>query len=117
MHRRVTRRSILAGAAAAFVGSRCLHAEDAKRPATQAATEPALPPWDGPIIDIHQHTNYRKRGNEALLHHQKKMGVTQTVLLPAGTSVDTPSTLKGIANGLYAGAGGNDTVAALAEAH
>jgi uncharacterized protein len=37
-----------------------------------------------PIIDIHQHTNYSFRTDEQLLAHQKAMGVTQTILLPAG---------------------------------
>jgi predicted TIM-barrel fold metal-dependent hydrolase len=69
------------------------------------------------IIDIHQHTNYHGRTDAALLHHQLKMGVTQTVLLPSGSPVDSPSTLKGKANGLYAGAGGIDTVVPIAKAH
>lgn len=37
-----------------------------------------------PIIDIHQHTNYHGRSDADLLMHQKTMGVTTTVLLPAG---------------------------------
>ncbi len=43
-----------------------------------------------PIIDIHQHTNYANRSDLALLRHQRHMGVTQTILLPAGTPVGTP---------------------------
>lgn len=38
-----------------------------------------------PIIDIHQHTNYSFRTDEQLLAHQKAMGVSQTILLPAGS--------------------------------
>lgn len=38
-----------------------------------------------PIIDIHQHTNYHFRTDEQLLAHQKAMGVTRTILLPAGS--------------------------------
>ncbi len=38
-----------------------------------------------PIIDIHQHTNYGFRTDEQLLAHQRAMGVTQTILLPAGS--------------------------------
>src|ERR1700722_4223085 len=38
-----------------------------------------------PIIDIHQHTNYSFRTDEQLLAHQRAMGVTQTILLPAGS--------------------------------
>ena len=36
------------------------------------------------IIDIHQHTNYVGRSDADLLRHQRTMGVTTTVLLPAG---------------------------------
>ena len=55
-----------------------------------------------PIIDIHQHTNYAGRSDKALIAHQKKMGVTHTVLLPAGKYF-----------GLEVRAGGNDTVLRL----
>jgi hypothetical protein len=85
----------------------------ATHPATTqvASTQPA---WKGPIIDVHQHTNYHGRTDAALLHHQKRMGISQTVLLPSGSNVNTPSTLLGKANGLYAGAGGIETVAPIA---
>jgi uncharacterized protein len=64
-----------------------------------------------PIIDIHQHTNYRDRSTAQLIAHQRAMGVTQTILLPAGTPVKRPSTGDGIHNGLGGvGAGGNETV-------
>ena len=56
-----------------------------------------------PIIDIHQHTNYSGRSDEELIRHQREMGVSKTVLLPAGSKY-----------GLAAGAGGNDTVVAIA---
>ena len=59
-----------------------------------------------PIIDIHQHTNYVDRTDEALVAHQRAMGVTTTVLLPAGRKF-----------GLAAKAGGNDTVVHLAKQH
>ena len=59
-----------------------------------------------PVIDIHQHTPYSGRTDEQLLAHQKKMGVTKTVLLPAGSKY-----------GLAANAGGNDVVVAFARAH
>lgn len=71
-----------------------------------------------PIIDIHQHTNYRDRSNATLLHHQRTMGVTQTILLPAGSPVQRPSTNDGKYNGLGgAKAGGNDSVLAMAREH
>jgi uncharacterized protein len=56
-----------------------------------------------PVIDIHQHTNYSGRNNAALIAHQRKMGVTHSVLLPAGRYF-----------GLEVGAGGNETVVQLA---
>ena len=68
-----------------------------------------------PIIDIHQHTTYRARTPEQLIAHQRTMGVTQTILLPAGSSVNTPSTGEGKHNTLGGvGAGGNDTAIAMA---
>lgn len=56
-----------------------------------------------PIIDIHQHTNYAGRTDEQLVMHQRTMGVTTTILLPAGKWY-----------GLDAQCGGNDTVINLA---
>ena len=58
------------------------------------------------IIDIHQHTDYSGRTDEQLIAHQRTMGVTKTVLLPAGSRY-----------GLAAGCGGNDSVLAIAKAH
>jgi uncharacterized protein len=52
-----------------------------------------------PIIDIHQHTNYHGRSDEDLFRHQRAMGVTTTVLLPAGRHY-----------GLDAQCGGNESV-------
>jgi predicted TIM-barrel fold metal-dependent hydrolase len=63
-----------------------------------------------PIIDIHQHTTYRERTTDQLVAHQRAMGVTQTILLPAGSTVKRRSTGDGIHNGLGGvGAGGNET--------
>jgi hypothetical protein len=36
-----------------------------------------------PIIDIHQHAGYSGRTDAALVAHQRAMGATMTVLLPA----------------------------------
>jgi predicted TIM-barrel fold metal-dependent hydrolase len=63
------------------------------------ATSPA-----DPIIDIHQHTNYSGRSDEELIAHQRKIGITHTILLPAGRYF-----------GLDAQCGMNETVAALAK--
>jgi predicted TIM-barrel fold metal-dependent hydrolase len=76
---------------AAVIGSAlcgCAHVE-------QTANEP--------VIDIHQHTNYHGRTDAELIAHQRTMGVSHTVLLPAGRYF-----------GLEVGAGGNETVVRLA---
>ena len=70
-----------------------------------------------PIIDIHQHTHYHGRTDEDLIRHQKAMGATLTVLLPAGSTVTRPSTLDGKANGLQAECFGNESVVNVAKAH
>ena len=57
-----------------------------------------------PVIDIHQHTDYSGRTDEQLIAHQRKMGVTHTVLLPAGRFF-----------GLEAGCSGNDRVQAVSK--
>src|SRR5688500_14501239 len=59
-----------------------------------------------PIIDIHQHTNYSGRSDADLLRHQRTMGITKTVLLPAGSKY-----------GLEADAGGNDSVVSFSKQH
>lgn len=81
----------------------------ARMQAADAGAEPAET-----VIDIHQHTNYSGRTNEELIAHQKTMGVDKTILLPAGTPVERPSTHNGKSNGLAAQCGGNETVVALA---
>src|SRR5512132_2770085 len=82
-----------------------------------------------PIIDIHQHTDYGGkrdkawkviepgRTNEQLLAHQKAMGVTRTVLLPAGSEVLRASTHQGSSNGLQGTCSGNEACEKLAKAH
>ena len=59
-----------------------------------------------PILDIHQHTSYTGRTNAQLIAHQRAMGITKTVLLPAGRIY-----------GLEAGCGGNETVVSVAKEH
>jgi predicted TIM-barrel fold metal-dependent hydrolase len=56
-----------------------------------------------PIVDIHQHTAYSGLSDAELITHQREMGVSKTVLLPAGSKY-----------GLAVGAGGNDGVVAIA---
>ena len=72
---------------------------------------------DIPIIDIHQHLHYVGRSGDALLDHQKKMGVAATVLLPAGSLAYTASTHYGSTNGLLAGAWGNQACYEFAQQH
>src|SRR4051812_23920915 len=64
--------------------------------ATTDATEP--------VIDIHQHTDYTGRTDEQMFAHQRKMGVTHSVLLPAGRFFN-----------LEAGVSGNDRAQEVAK--
>jgi predicted TIM-barrel fold metal-dependent hydrolase len=59
-----------------------------------------------PVIDLHQHTHYSGRTDEQLIAHQKTMGISLSVLLPAGSRY-----------GLAADCYGNDSVVALARAY
>ena len=91
-----TRREFLAttmGAVAAATLGGCAHHDHATTPAE-------------PVIDIHQHTNYSGRSDDALIAHQQTMGVTHSLLLPAGRFF-----------GLDASCGGNETVRSLARRH
>jgi len=79
------------------------------------AATPNPPPE--PIIDIHQHTHYHERTDDQMLAHQRAMGVTTTILLPAGRLSERASTHNGKSNGLAARCGGNENVRAFALAH
>ena len=70
-----------------------------------------------PIIDIHQHLGYSGRPDDVLLQHQRAMGITTTILLPAGRSVNTRSTHGGVSNGLQAQCLGNEACHQFAKAH
>ena len=70
-----------------------------------------------PLIDIHQHLGYSGRPDDVLLAHQRAMGVTTTILLPAGRNVNTPSTHDGVSNGLQAQCLGNEPCRQFARAH
>src|SRR5215472_9279595 len=74
-----------------------------RRSVLASVTAPLFAQTPGPIIDIHQHTAYSGRSDAELIAHQREMGVSKTVLLPAGSKY-----------GLAVGAGGNDTVVAIA---
>lgn len=92
----LSRREFLAGAGLVLVG----------------APAPAEP-----IIDIHQHLGYSGRPDDVLLAHQRALGATMTILLPAGRSVVTASTHEGVSNGLQARALGNEACYRFAAVH
>ena len=70
-----------------------------------------------PIIDIHQHLGYSGRPDPTLLAHQRALGVTTTILLPAGRPVTRTSTHDGVSNGLQAQCLGNEACYRFARAH
>ncbi|HOA38375.1 MAG: amidohydrolase family protein [Bacteroidetes bacterium] len=72
---------------------------------------------DDRIIDIHQHSNYHGRTDEQMIVHQQEMGITYTILLPAGHPVSRGSTHYGISNGLYAQVTPNEAAWQFAQAH
>jgi predicted TIM-barrel fold metal-dependent hydrolase len=107
----LSRREVLAGLIGlAATGRRSAHVA-AKDQTAAVAAEPDA------IIDIHQHLGYSGRPNDVLLTHQRAMGVTTTVLLPAGRAVNRASTHAGVANGLQAQALGNHACRRFAQAH
>jgi predicted TIM-barrel fold metal-dependent hydrolase len=109
----VNRRRFLSASARALLGATAY--ADAQ---TRAHVRPAAPPAPAePIIDIHQHLGYSGRPDDVLLAHQKAMGITTTLLLPAGRNVTRASTHDGVANGLQAEALGNDACHRFVQAH
>ncbi|TAN16463.1 MAG: amidohydrolase [Chitinophagaceae bacterium] len=70
-----------------------------------------------PVIDIHQHIFYHGRTDDQLISHQKNMGVTHTIMLPAGSLVYTRATHFGRSNGLAVQAGGNQSCYDFAQSH
>jgi predicted TIM-barrel fold metal-dependent hydrolase len=97
-----------------FLGASTLLALAAVVPGCKTAEEG---PGHQPIIDIHQHLGYSGRSDEVLLSHQRAMGVTKTILLPAGRPVNTASTHNGLSNGLQADCLGNAACYRFANAH
>ena len=101
----LSRRTFVSGSSLALLGL----AVQGGRTAAMSAAEP--------IIDIHQHLNYSGRSDEALLAHQRAMGASTTILLPAGRPLSTASTHQGVSNGLQAEALGNEPCRLFAAAH
>lgn len=97
----LSRREFLAGTGALLLGN--------------ALSSDAEAFVDEPIIDIHQHTDYAGRPHDVLLAHQRAMGITKTILLPAGTPAFGTSTHMGKTNGLQAKCSGNDVCYAIAQ--
>jgi len=60
------------------------------------------------IVDIHQHVGYSRKNTDALLQHQRVMGVSKTILLPAGRNINSAATHEGVSNGLEGKCLGND---------
>src|SRR6478736_6587711 len=69
------------------------------------------------IIDIHQHLGYSGRTDDTLLAHQRSLGISKTILLPAGRPMNSPSTHDGTSNGLEASCLGNEECYQFARAH
>jgi len=69
------------------------------------------------VIDDHQHLNYSGRNDEVFLEHQRLMGISRTILLPAGRPVKSASTHDGVSNGLEAKCAGNEVCYQFAKAH
>ena len=104
------RREFLTTSALGLLGAAFAEATAGKRVFAQAkAAEP--------IIDIHQHLGYSGRPDEVLIAHQRAIGATQTILLPAGRAAQGPSTHGGVANGLQAQARGNEQGYQFARSH
>jgi len=110
----VKRRDFLTRSAFALLGATTRG--DAEQPASSGSAF-AKATAGGPIIDIHQHLGYSGRPDEVLLAHQRAIGATTTILLPAGRLAIRPSTHGGVANGLQAEALGNEACYQFAQAH
>ena len=103
---RPTRRQWIATTSAALLGGSA-----AKHVFAQEGGKPVE------IIDIHQHTNYAGRTDADLITHQAAMGVTKTILLPAGSDALRPSTHNGKSFGLAARVLGNAAAQRLVQEH
>jgi predicted TIM-barrel fold metal-dependent hydrolase len=69
------------------------------------------------LIDIHQHLGYSGRVDDILLEHQRSLGISKTILLPAGHPINCASTHDGASNGLEANCLGNEECYQFARAH
>ena len=85
--------------------------------ATPRGFTAAQAPAGEPIIDIHQHLGYSGRPDDIFVAHQRAIGATRTILLPAGRAAMGASTHGGVANGLQAQARGNEECYQFAGSH
>lgn len=86
-----------------FLGRSALAAGAAVLPAAGAPAAGA----GETVIDVHQHVQYSGRSDEALIAHQRALGVTTSVLMPSGD--------RGAAH--PGGSGEHEAVVALCAAH
>ena len=107
MKRPVSRREFLASSALLALG---VVSQSCTTPAPQAGVPE-------PIIDIHQHVGYSGRPDDVLLAHQRAIGISTTILLPAGRPVNRGSTHDGKSNGLAAQTLGNEACYQFARTH
>lgn len=70
-----------------------------------------------PVIDIHQHSHYHGRSDKVMIGHQRAMGISKTILLPAGSDRVRKSTRGGRSNGLAAKVAGNEEAMRIAKAN
>lgn len=110
------RRTFLTGSTLAVLGAAVPGRTAADTDIEAATAADGAAPAE-PIIDIHQHVGYSGRPDPVLLAHQRMLGVTTTVLLPAGRPMKRASTHNGVANGLEAEALGNEACYRFARAH
>jgi predicted TIM-barrel fold metal-dependent hydrolase len=104
IHKSLTRREFLAGTGLLLAGT-ALNLD--------AAPLLTADPKE-PIVDIHQHTDYQGLTTAQLVAHQRAMGITTTILLPAGHPVNYGSTHYGVSNGLQAKVTPNEAAYKLA---
>ena len=95
----MTRRKFLATTAVAGLAHYACGDQGAQQAESPPEAAPSTAFGSYPVIDLHQHTPYSGRPAEALVAHQRKMGISKTVMLPAGRKY-----------GLAADAGGNEVV-------
>jgi predicted TIM-barrel fold metal-dependent hydrolase len=110
-----TRRQWIVTTSAALLGASVEGNQASEVPKSAAKPQDSKPLQE--IVDIHQHTNYHGRSDADLIGHQAAMGVTKTILLPAGSDALRPSTHNGKSFGLAARVLGNAAAYRLVQEH